>query len=459
MKKQIFIVLGILLLSRISSAQDVAYERYETGQQHYEISGLSTTQAIIAFSDTMRLLFPYTGISWIKLDSDAQKLSYYFHSSSKMEAIIPVSWNEDIARSILTVIDSLAKTGIHNNLRIVNRISCNMACHLGNGEADWQKEIALKAAIFDLDYSARATNSSPALCCLPKALYTEYIINRVRDIFHSPFLTRKEAEIMAQSSYLQTPRDTTGYDELREKYRKNTATADEEKRYNNLYWWLKDLQNRGQTIEQYTDSVNRRTYEGTVNQWDGKLWWGCSEIIYHAADKRINALAPLIDSFATPEIRQKLEKMNSINFDNIFARLNYKNFKQQQKEKYIHLMDSCITYLKDHPELNPYDVTLMKSTIETCYSYAVSFGGIPDILLYKMAPLLLLKNKMKSPDVSVGTYFYRWHFLNIIENMPRIPDGVLIDDLDKKDFPAKIYQWMMENKDKYQLRSFPSDDD
>ena len=443
--KKIIMFSVFLILSLPTVAQDFS--------RTVEVPVVSAAQAIVDFSDSMRLSFPFYTIERITFDNrDAHQAIYHIYPG-RISVVIPLEWNENNARSILGVIDSLALTGSFNNLRIVSEISCRLA-QFWNGEADWQTEIVMKAVKLDLDYSARI-NSFSAVSCLPKALYTPEIVNRIAELFRSPFISREEAEVMAQSRPPIVPLDTTGYAELINKRMTDPLTADE----NNLFWRIRNhlerVQNSEKTIEQFADSLERERFEFEVSQHEGRAWSGNSSIISSAGSKRIYSLASLIDSFATPEMRQIMH-LNSV--DDILARLKYKDYPQQQNNKYIHIIDSCILYLKNNQELHPDSVFMFVRTINRSYNNMIYIGMIPPDLHYNMAPLLLVTSKIRggmvlsNNDISVGAYFLFNRFMRDIENMP-VPDGVFLEDWDKHDFPAQMYQWMMENKDNYQLSS------
>ena len=446
--KRIFLLSSLLLLSHISSSQEPLV---------YEISGLTTAQAIISFSDSMRLSYPYHEIDRIYFDNTAHHVTYQIYPD-RVSVRIPCISDEVTVKIIFGVIDSLARTNIYNNKIIVRSMSGWLAS-LGNEDADWQKEIAIKAALLDLEYSARFT-SSAAIRNLPKSLYTSEIIDGIEKIFSSPFLSREEAEIIAQSRKpFIVPIDTTGYEELRQKYRTNTATEDEERQFRSIYYELESIQRSGKTIEEYTDSLNSIWHEIEINRWNGKLWNGCSNIISDAGHRRIYSLAPLIDSFATPEIRLKLYEGYSLSIDPIFARLKYKDYPKKQEEKYLHVMDSCIKYLQNNPDLDVDSVFQVMATLRNyCYDGMIYYIGTYDVF-YKLAPLLLIANKMDSSismsfgsfKLSVGAYFLFRHFMSDIENVP-IPYDIKLWEWDENDIPAKMHQWMMDNKDNYQLR-------
>jgi len=58
----------------------------------------------------------------------------------------------------------------------------------------------------------------------------------------------------------------------------------------------------------------------------------------------------------------------------------------------------------------------------------------------------------KSLDISVGACFYWRYFRMTIEILPSAPSGIFFEDFDKIGFPAQVHQWMIENKNNYQLR-------
>jgi hypothetical protein len=203
-----------------------------------------------------------------------------------------------------------------------------------------------------------------------------------------------------------------------------------------------------------------------VNGWDGHYWYACTNIIEHAADERIYSLAPLIDSLVTFGVTSKMIPAGLFpELAPVLARLKYKDYPQQQQQKYLHFMDSCIMYLENHPELNKWDVFQTTRDIAKCYRNISYYIGGTDIY-YRMAPLLLITNIMNNfgdirysdYDTSVGVYFLYKYFMRDITNIP-IPDGIMIWDWDKNNIPVKMYQWMMKNKNKYKLRKGLWDDD
>jgi hypothetical protein len=315
---------------------------------------------------------------------------------------------------------------------------------------DWQKELSIKTALLDLEYSARLIDTNgPSICNLPDFLYTPEIINRIRKLFQSPFLTREEAEIIAEGRRKPVDRlDTTGLEAIR----KNLYRTDKElAHYVYTTSRLQNIQNGGQTIEQYADSLARLDHEAEVSRWDGKLWSGCFSIIFNAGQDRRYSMAALIDSFATPEIKSKMYSNQPPQIPIIFARLKYKDYPESQEEKYLHIMDSCILYLKSHPKLGKDSVYQTALTLRDCYDNLV-YIDVPDVH-FKLSPLLLITNKLDSQfrkNESVGSYFINERFMWDISNLS-IPD-IQISDWDSKNVPYKTYQWMQKNKKNYQLR-------
>jgi len=363
----------------------------------------------------------------------------------------------------LDALDSLARTNSYYNKWIVNRVAKFYLAPWGEGGANWQKNVALKATIIDIDYAARY-NSSPAITSLPKDFFAnDLIIDRIKEVFRSPYITQEEADIIVQQ-YRQYVIDTTGYAQLMEKYSTKTLTETGKKRYNNLSWELKNIQATGQTIQEYTDSLNRYLNESRARQLIGRLWEGCYNIISNAGWKHVYPLAPVIESFATPEMREKLGS-DARWIDPILARLKYKDYYQQQEEKYTNILDSCILYLRNNPNLDADNVWNTAMTINDCWE-KMKYIDVPDIY-YRMAPLLTLTNKMKSGGlysyndfiISVGGYYLYWgYFTDNIKNMPNPRKDIPSIDWDKKGVPLKMYKWMMENKDNYQLDDDPSND-
>ena len=448
--KRIFLISSLLLLPRIFNAQEEPFV--------YEISGLTTAQALIGFSDSLRISYPYHRIERILFDSTVNQVIYRVYPN-RISVIIPYVRDEITVNSIFGVIDSIARTDIYTNKVIVRSISGWMA-NLGNIDYDWLKEIAIRASLLDLEYSARFV-SSPAVRNLPKDLYTPEILNKIRKIFGSPFLTREEAEIIAQNRKPLVMPDTTGYFELKEKALARTLNEDEDRRY----WFLRNemarANNRGQTIEQYNDSLERVLHEFEVNRFYGKLWDGYSNIISDAGIRRIYSLAHLIDSFATSEMRQI---MRLTNVDDILARLKYKDYQQQLEKKYMNEIDSCIMYLNNNPDLHPENVLQIYLDMVKIWDRLVYIDT--ENIYSKMARMLMITNKMlpeqhwRSDNVivySVGAYFLAWKLSREIVNLP-IPDGMPLWEWDENDIPTKVYQWMMENMDNIILRSYSYDD-
>ena len=447
--KKTLIFSSFLLFSWTSWAQDV---------QEYEIHGLTTTQAIVVFLDSARAISPFFDRVGVNFDCNLYHARLRYSIDPRWLAVdLPCVQDEETARYIFRLIDSLAQTSNFINLRFVNIVAHHLVL-LGQKSADWQKEIALKSALLDLDYSARSTNSWPAITGLSGTLFTEDITNRIREIFRSPFLTRADAEILAQSARIQrTPIDTTGYAELEERYRMRTLTTEEGNRFMFLNRWLERFQQLGQTPEQFADSLNRMERELDVNRLEGIYWDGTTRIILHAGQERIYSLAPLIDSFSQSEVRQKTEEVHSwtqahfSQIPRVLARLNYKNYRQDVEKSSTRFIENSIAYLKNHPELGRDTVRQIARAIEQ-KNIDLAYIGVPIPDIYrKMIPLLLVENKMRDDVgliVSVGAYFFWQHFRRI-ENIPWhwFPEDLLIEDTDRIGFPAKIHQWMIENKD------------
>jgi hypothetical protein len=214
---------------------------------------------------------------------------------------------------------------------------------------------------------------------------------------------------------------------------------------------LREIEETGKTIIQYYDSLAKVYHEYDVNRVHGRLWGGYYNILSNAAGKRNYSLAAFLDSVATPAIRAKMATNQQARIPDLFARLKYKDYYRRQEEKYLHVVDSCITYLKEHPKLSSDSVYQAVITLMDCYD-DLEYIGMPDVY-YKLAPLLTVTNRFKhyfSDSETVGAYFLNNQFKWSIRNMP-IPDDMLIEDYDKHNIPAKMYRWMMDNRDNYQL--------
>jgi len=137
--------------------------------------------------------------------------------------------------------------------------------------------------------------------------------------------------------------------------------------------------------------------------------------------------------------------------------LRYKDYYQQQTEKYTNILDSCILYLRNNPNLDARRVEDVVIWIIRDCREKMKYIGVPDIY-YRMAPLLALTNRMNLGEpynnISVGGYYLWSYFLNDIKNIPT-PDH-WPPDWDKS-VPLKMYKWMIENKDNYQLDTDSSD--
>ena len=151
--KKVVIILSLLFVSRIISAQN---------NQTFEISSASIAQAIIDLSDSLQISYPFHVFNTFRFECNIQQIIYSPTERSMHLITFPCIQDEATARSVFNVIDSLAKTGVYTNLLIVNAIARHFA-FIADGGADWQKEIALKAVKLDLDYSAQASNRSPAV--------------------------------------------------------------------------------------------------------------------------------------------------------------------------------------------------------------------------------------------------------------------------------------------------------
>ena len=440
--KRIFLLLSLSILSLGSFAQQ--------GFHTFEISEISTAQAIRDFSDSMRLSYPYHKIDRIVFDTTANGITYTLNLNQKeISVTFPVVWDELATRSIFAVTDSLAQIDIYNNKLIANKISHWLA---GLGEkGDWQTEIALKAVTVDMNHSAKFVYRS-AVTSLPKALFNQDIINLITEKFNEPYITREEAEIIVNGQRIGfIPLDTTGYTQLREKYIASTATEEERRHYEHMSWELRNVQARNQTIQQYTDSLNREGHEHAVVRKTGSFWGGCLDIMEYAGQERIYSLAPLIESLDVPEIRDGYK-------NKILAQLNYKDYYQQVNDTYTHILDSCIVYLKNNPELDKNAVHEAFGTIKDSYNMMRDIGVDELEIIDKLTPILTVTNKVTSAVlgfgndyISVGTYFLYEYFMRMITNLPRARDFRL-EDWDKNDIPAKRYQWLLENKGNYHLR-------
>ena len=445
--KKTFLLLSFMLLSLVSSAQ--LYPNFHT----FEISETNTAHAIKCFSDSMRLSYPYHRIEGLGFDTTANMVLYRISNNFKtIHITFPVIWDEPTARSILAVTDSLAQTDIYNNKLIANEISCRLA-GLG-GKGDWQTETAHKAVAVDMKYSAKFADF-PAIICIPKAMFNQDVIDLITEKFNNPYITHEEADIIVTGQRAQTlPLDTTGYTQLQEKYITSAGTEEEERHYRNIHWELGHIQARGQTIQQYTDSLNRVWYEQDMDRWIGKFWRGCLSIMDYAGRERIYSLIPLIESCNTPEIRDWGGK------DRVFAQLKHKDYYQQKYDTYTHILDSCIVYLKNNPELGKKAVFETFRTIQDCYYGLLSIDVDELELIDKLIPALTVTNKVTSAvlgygnyEISIGVYFLQKCFMFYITNLPR-PD-IILKDWDKNDVPAKMYQWLLKNKGNYQLRQWP----
>jgi len=381
--KRILISSCFLLLSIFAYAQ-----QDKTEYRAVSLSGIGTAQAIKGLSDTLRRAdYRGSGID-ISLDTTATQVTYKYRIDSKwpesISVTIPCKWDEPTARSILKVLDRLARTNSYPNKWIVNDV-CQRLADLGNGSAAWQKDVALKAAILDFDYAAKY-NSFPAIASLPRDLFMQdVIIDRIKKAFRSPYISRKEAESRTQ-------------------------------------WY---------TPPHSHDAKGRHYAE--AYKWEvGKLWEGCDAIISSAGNKRVYSLAPLIESFATPEIREKLGERNAEWVDLILARLRYKDYYQQQARKYINVWDSCIVYLKSNTDHDIDGVEDVVWTILDCRE-KVKYIGVPETY-YRGIPVISIPNKIeigrpRNFDINAGISFFYWGY--IVNDTKNRPDpGTAIPSID-----------------------------
>lgn len=419
----------------------------------------------------------YTHVYKINIDK-GEKIQYMFggHPIIKGEEtyaalIFPPVNDEHVVKEILQIADSLARTGGYNNLRIANRLALrvvitfsslkfvypetedNRLQNMENYEmSDWQRQLSIEAAILDLKYCARLCESA-AVSALPSFLYSPEIIEHIKTLFRTqPLYTREEAEMMAQAWPPVAPYDTTGYMELEKKYYTPNTRLDrkESSKLNFIRSLFKDLQRSNRTIEQFYDSLTRVKYARIVEDRKRRPFANMYYIMSKIGSKRIYAMAEFIDSLKQVGDTQYWRKAGpDLDADLLLARLRYKDYPQRQMDKYTYIMDTCINYLNNNSDLGRDEIAETMRILEECY-IGLRYINIPESL-YRMAPLLLIEtvyhDRTLDRKYSIGEYFFNEIDYDIL-NLPERPEQRQIP----KEFLQKAYQWMLDNKNNYELK-------
>jgi hypothetical protein len=386
----------------------------------------------------------------------------YVFENYKAELYLPVIKDKFTSFRIFEIADSLARIGGYNNLRLIQNISRIMVnkyaykrtddCYnCENTEmTDWQKELLIKFVEIDIKYCIRVSGSS-SIIGLPSFLFTQSIINEIKKLYLNPLLSRNEAEIIAQREIQSEKPDTFGYDNLKKKFYMNDLNKNELVLYNYLTSLFFKIDKVNMNLEQYYDSINQDNYEYVVNKLEGEPFREGFSLITTLREKRIYPLAMFIDSLRNSDGGNYWNRWGKIDVDFILARLNYMDYPQQQMDKYNHIVDTCIHYLNKNTHLNMYEVADISDMIFNSTSHMIQIN--PSEACYKMAPLLLVKNilweQFWEKTYSIGA-LYLYNLGGTIVNMPLY--DLPVWEIDSKNgYLETMYQWMLDNKDNYQI--------
>jgi hypothetical protein len=315
---------------------------------------------------------------------------------------------------------------------------------------------------------------------LPDSLYTPEIIEKCKAMFVNPTYTKKEADVIAAS--FKPPfsvSDTLGYaalkhkrDSLRTYYRSGYYAelhGEEEDLYYTKRNRIKEAGEMGLTLEQYCDSMNMDYYQRVADTYVGKTLYGLGYVLSSFAENKVYFMAPLIEEYGK-------QYFSDIEIQEMLARLDYKDYKErhdtynaQQIINYTQQIDSLSKILSSIDEI------ILPSSYSKGHREYIELRWIMDDLkhlgtqdaYFAMAPLLLIKNRVK-------TYHPQYEFLigiDFYEKIARLFIGVplpkcvdpewigIIHQYDDgackaiEDYLPKVYQWMLDNKGKYELKN------
>jgi hypothetical protein len=241
---------------------------------------------------------------------------------------------------------------------------------------------------------------------------------------------------------------------------------------------IRGVEKMGISLEQYCDSVNREQYQFWVDYYTGKQLDRLSSLLESFAENRVYAMAPFIEEQGDKYFseRRLLEML---------SRLNYKDYPEQlvayytqQVADYTHQIDSLSQILSsiDHLINNEYGRGT-QGWGEYQKLNLIIFSKLESIgtqeAYFAMAPLLKITNRVKdqypystSPliEFPINLWFYN-KMARLLANVP-LPECIHADffdlltpyDRDKgcteiEAYIPKVYQWMLDNKGKYELRN------
>ncbi|MDR2131280.1 MAG: hypothetical protein LBP56_09005 [Odoribacteraceae bacterium] len=366
--------------------------------------------------------------------------SAYWRDTRTGEGVeAPLYFKDSISYAELyRLMDSIARTSVHVNKSVAQGVAANYVSDISRQPAPepWQKELAIKYVLMDLEHCARFMDWA-IVGRLSPSLFTPEIVQRVHDLYgQSPVRTRPEAEVWAQELYREQLHGDQEYkdEEIEERIIQTLADEAEGTRLKRLY---KDL-------------------------------------LYALVDNNVQAMAPLIENFgSTAYARYLAERGEEWPDTGLFlARLRYKDYHDEHLARYTRKIDSLrkvLATVKDTIDFHAndsagtreydrlreifHDLKYM-NTREACFA---------------MAPLLLLKNQMEMNEFisndSIKVHYpmnvkFYCFIQRVITNMP-IPDidpdedwPVLYDRGHKEAIDKMLpvaYKWMMDNKENYEI--------
>jgi len=385
----------------------------------------------------------------------------------------PMMKNEASAGKAFSVLDSLARSDNYNLKIVSNRIFSTLTRYLieqisivGIGEnkrklRDWELTLLENMVNSDMENNYRIIGDG-AVLYLPASLYSQSNIQNVEIFFNNPYLSESEASIIAQRggpTYLIS--DTTGFSELNKDFR-NLTQADKHRVrvIRDRIFWAKELEI---SLSEYYNKRNREEYEKSVRAFLGQQTRGVSVLINQLGKNNVYVLSPTIERvFKSDDF---MLQDGAVDFKLILARLNYKEYPESQIEFYSNLLNGVVEDLKvqelGRPEVNKIDWLLI--------SYRGKLEYINSQKSFQMlAPLILIETYTYQQEdrYSLGAHYFLelnekiknfpWDKKALEEvgpnEVPFVVNAWYIDNKMPNDFLKKMYDWMISNKGKYQLK-------
>lgn len=417
-------------------------------------------RVIVSVADSFRLKYPYHGFY---ADTDAS-VKYSVNNERRYQSFsFPKIEDIQTARTVFAVLDSLARTRVYTNRLFAHEMYGTIIESLNHDGKTLSKnffELLTDIINSDIANCLRVTDGA-ILLNLRKDQFTKGVIGRIEKLYRDPFLSVDEATILVQKEQVvYNIKDTAGFAQGDKHFHDLSAERKHDiRKIRTDVYRAKQAQ---MTLSQYYDSLNNKRRSDWINAWSQAPFPGLQALTKVISDKSIYELAQPIESVCFSGVATDWNKEEC---QLMLGRLRYKQYPEKMIARYSYKLDSCISLLKSQSMDNMQKDNIFDALRDL--SNKLIYINTQDSY-FKMAPLLLIEAEVINEfddSYRLGSVFFL-ELDQYVKNFPwdraehsRVKPGEpahvvnewYIENRLPKDFLKKMYQWMIDNKNKYEL--------